>query len=123
MTPGPRQPKDWESFLYPIAEELNSLAAGVSGVEEARSPTTPVLQAFILQFTTDMPAGDELLNTTCHNGARPNSYRDFTGVFHGTYYYFPPVDPHTGRTLFNVRVLPMVSRTTASLAASAPAVA
>lgn len=89
----------------------------------AGSPTSHVLQAFIFQFTTVIPAGDKLLNTTGHNGARPNSCRDCTGVFQGTHYYFPPVDPHTGRTLFNVRDLPMVSRTAASLAASAAAVA
>ena len=60
VTPGPRQHADLESFLHPIAEELDKLAQGSSGVKVAGRDTTSVLRAFVLQFTTDMPAGDNV---------------------------------------------------------------
>lgn len=37
VTPGPKQPVDLESFLHPIAEELNKLARGISEVVGADS--------------------------------------------------------------------------------------
>jgi len=51
-----------ESFLHPIAEELNVLAAGMSRVTVPGFSEPQVVQAFVPQFTTDMPAGDKLLN-------------------------------------------------------------
>lgn len=64
VTPGPRQPADLESFLHPIAKQLDILARGISGVKVAECPTSQVVHAYALQFTTDMPAGDKLLNAT-----------------------------------------------------------
>lgn len=122
VTPGPRQPHDLESFMHAIAEELNILAAGVGGVAVAGAPTAQVLHAYVLQFTTDMPAGDKLLNMTGHNGARPNRDRDFTGVRHGSHYYFPPVDPRTKLRLFSIRGPPTAPRSATTLAAGAAAV-
>jgi len=40
VTPGPMQPVDLESFLHPMAEELNDLAKGVPGLIIPNS-TTP----------------------------------------------------------------------------------
>lgn len=102
VTPGPTQPADLESFLQPIAEELNSLAQGFPGVAVAGSATIEPLKAYVLQFTTDMPAGDKLMNPTGRNGRCPNRFRDFSGVLWGTHYYFPPVHPSTGATLFSI---------------------
>ena len=51
-----------ESFLHPIAAELNGLAAGVSGVTVAGNEEPELVRAFVIQLTTDMPAGDKLLN-------------------------------------------------------------
>jgi len=70
-TPGPGQPADLESFLHPIAEELSNLAGGVSGVTVAAFSEPEVVRAFVIQFTTDMPAGDKLINAIGANGEYP----------------------------------------------------
>jgi len=45
ITPGPGQPADLESYLHPIAEQLNALAAGVSGMSVAGFPEPQVVHA------------------------------------------------------------------------------
>jgi len=60
-----------ESFLHPIAEELNVLAAGMSRVTVPGFSEPQVVQAFVPQFTTDMPAGDKLLNAIEGNCEHP----------------------------------------------------
>jgi len=92
-TPGPGQPADLESFLHPIAEELNALAAGVAGITVAGCAGPQVVRAFVIQFTTDMPAGDKLINAIGGNGENPGRFRLFSGVWHKTRYYYPPYDP------------------------------
>lgn len=100
VTPGPKQPADLESFLEPIADQLNQLAAGLDGVYNAGSTQFRKLRAFQHQWTTDMPGGDKLGNATGHNGFKPNRFRDFHGVLHKTHMYFPPRDAGTGEALF-----------------------
>lgn len=48
VTPGPRQPADLESFLHPIAKQLDILARGISGVKVAECPTSQVVHAYAL---------------------------------------------------------------------------
>jgi len=60
ITRGPGQQADLESLLHPIAEELNALATGLSGVSVAGFAEPPMAQAFVIHFTTYVPAGDEL---------------------------------------------------------------
>ena len=79
ITPGPRQPVDLESFLHPLAEELNELARGIPGVRVAGTSEPVVLRAHPVQFTTDMSAGDKLLNTTGSGGYSPTGVVNFTG--------------------------------------------
>ena len=92
-TPGPGQPADLESFLHPIAEELNSLAAGVSGVTVAGFPEPQVVHAFVVQFTTDMPGGDKLLNAVGCNGEYAGRFRTFAGVKLKRRYCYAPYAP------------------------------
>jgi len=80
ITPGPGQPADLEYFLHPIAEELNALAAGVSGVSVTGFAEPQVVHAFVMQFTTDMPAGNKLLNAIGGNGEYPGRFRIISGV-------------------------------------------
>jgi len=97
ITPGPRQPVDLESFLHPLAEELNELAQGIPGVRVSGSSELCTLRAHAVQFTADMSAFDILLNTTGYNGYSPSRCREFHGVYHAAsnHYYFPPWDPTT----------------------------
>ena len=90
ITPGRSQPADLESFLHPIAEELDVLAAGESGVNVTGFPESQVVRAFVVQFTTDMPAGDKLLNAIGGNGEYPGRFRLFCGVWLNRRYYYPP---------------------------------
>ena len=93
ITPGSRQPVDLGSFLHPIADELTALAAGVRGVSVVGCTEPKVVHAFVIHFTTDMPAGDKLINAIGGNGENPGRFRLFYGVWHMTRYYFPPYAP------------------------------
>jgi len=68
ITAGQGKPVGVDSFLHPISKELNELAAGVLGVTVAGFPDPQVVHAFVMQFTTDMPAGDKLLKALSSNG-------------------------------------------------------
>ena len=93
ITPGRSQPADFESFLNPIAEELDVLAAGVSGVNVTGFPESQGVRAFDVQLTTDMPAGDKLLNAIVGNGEYTGRFRLFCGVWIDRRYYYPPYAP------------------------------
>lgn len=98
VTPGPKQPADFESYIHPIAEELNTLAICVPGVTVAGKQGQHTLEGYLLHISTDVPAGDELLNATGHNGHQPNRFRAFSGVYFKSHTYYPPVSPRTTRS-------------------------
>lgn len=117
ITPGPRQPHDFESVLHPVVEELNELARRIAGVKAFGLPGVHTLRARALPFTTDMPAGDKLLNAFGHNGYQPNRFRAFQGVFHppANHTYYPPTHPETGEVLFSVEGCTAPKRTAESI--------
>jgi len=121
-TPGPGQRSDLESFFHPIAEELNALAAGVAVVTVAGYEEPQVVCAFFIQFTTEMPAGDKLVNAIEGNGDNPGRFRIFSGVRQKRRYYYPPRDPDdppfSKRRRFDVTGNTTPRRTGASIAAS-----
>jgi len=114
VTPGPNAPADLESFLHPIAAQLDVLAAGIGGVTVACSDWTQVLRAYVLQYTSDMPGGDKMLNAKGHNARRPNRCRPFKGVHDGKVYRYPPVNPFTKKRLFSIHGAVLMRRTAAS---------
>ena len=122
ITLGPGQPSDLESFLLPIAQELNALAAGVAGVTVAGFEEPQVVRAFVIQFKTDMPAGDKLVNAIGGNGENPGRFRIFCSVRHKRRYYYPPHDPddpHLSKSRrFDVMGNTTPRRTAASILAS-----
>jgi len=97
ITSGPRQPVDLESFLHPLAEELNELAQGIPGARVSRSSELCTLRAHPAQFTAEMSAIDILLNTKGYNGYSPSRSRELHGVHHAAsnHHYFPPWDSTT----------------------------
>lgn len=116
VTPGPKQPADLESFLHPLAEELNTLAIGVPGIKVAGRPGEHTLRGYLLHVSSDMPGGDKIMNATGHNGHQPNRFRAFSGVYYRSHTYYPPVDPRSGAILFAVDSCPAPRRTAASIA-------
>jgi len=93
IIPGPGQPADLEYFLHPIAEQLNELAAGVSGVTIAGFPETQIVHAFVKQFTTDMPGGDKLLKPVGSNDEYSGTFRIFAGDRLKSRYSYAPYAP------------------------------
>ena len=55
------------------------------------------MHAYVLQFTTDMPGGDKLLNAKGHNAFCPGRFRLFFDVRADRRYYYPPVNTYTKR--------------------------
>jgi len=102
VTPGPREPKDLDSFLHPIMEELNILANGISGLKVHGSGAAHVLRVFLFQVTTDMPAGDKLINANGSNGMSPSRFRPLFGWCSAQHrhYYFLNLHPVTGGVFF-----------------------
>jgi len=120
VTSRPCEPVDLESFLHPIAEELNTLAQGVSGVKHAGRDCARVLQAFVMQFTSDKPGGDKLLDAKGCGAIHPGRFREFTGVRLKTQYCDPPVDPSNKKErLFSVQGTAANVRFAASLTTAA----
>ncbi|PPQ78920.1 hypothetical protein CVT24_012419, partial [Panaeolus cyanescens] len=77
--PGPRKPKDWDSFLWPLFEELVKLQRGV----EAYDPVLDVLFllcAFLVIAFGDIPAVSLMMRMKGHNGYRPCRFCNITGV-------------------------------------------
>jgi len=120
VTPGPRQPADLESFLHPIAAELNELAKGVPGLIVANSPTPVVLRTGVLNFTTDQPGGDKLCQLTGVSSYIYKRFRLFQGIYApaSSHVYFPREDL-SGKSLFKVHDCIAPQRTAASIAVSA----
>jgi len=127
VPPGLRQPVDLESFLHPIAEELNRLAKGVPGLIVSNSATPQVLRAGVLNFTTDQPCGDKLMNAKGVNSYVYNRLRIFEGIFDAasSHVYYPPRDPTPGsanKKLFSVHNCTVPRRTAVSIAEDAETV-
>lgn len=115
VTPGPKQPADLESFLHPIAEELHTLATGGPIVSAPGTQLKKVLRAYTLHISTDMPAGDKIMNATGHDGHQPNRFRAFSGVYFKSHTYYPPIHPSTSQALFSVDNCSVPRRTAASI--------
>jgi len=126
ITPGPGQLADLDFFLHPIAEEQNLLAAGESGVAVEWFPPPQVAHTFVVQFTTDIPGGDKLLNAIGCNGECARRFRTFAGVKIKRRYcyapYAPDDPPPSKRPRFDVQKDPTPHRTADSTTSGAATV-
>jgi len=93
ITPGPSRLADLESFFTPITDELNALAAGVTGVTVAGHGKPEIVCAFGIQFTTGKPRGDKMLNAMGGNGDNPGRFRRLSGVRRKRRYNYQPYAP------------------------------
>lgn len=70
VIPGPRSPKDLNSFLQPLIDELLELAKGVEAVDVLREELF-VLRAHLIPIFGDIPAITKALDFIGHNGLYP----------------------------------------------------
>ncbi|CDO71844.1 hypothetical protein BN946_scf184939.g68 [Trametes cinnabarina] len=70
VVPGPKKPKDFDSFLWPAVEELLRLAVGVPAFDSTSlSPFS--LHAYLVLVSGDMPAVSMIMQMKGHNGLFP----------------------------------------------------
>ena len=68
--PGPEKPKDMDSFLYPLVQELLKLSVGVRAYD-AVDKEIFTLRAYLITVFGDIPAVSMLLWMKGHNGRSP----------------------------------------------------
>ena len=61
FTPGPNNPKDLDSFLWPLVEEMLQLHKGIRMVWNAGVGEYFTLHAYITIVTADMPGREKLM--------------------------------------------------------------
>ena len=61
FTPGPNNPKDLDSFLWPMVEEMIQLQEGIPMVWNAAAEEYFTLRAYITIVTADMPGREKLM--------------------------------------------------------------
>jgi hypothetical protein len=70
LIPGPKSPKDYDSFLLPALEELLQLMRGIPAFD-ARYNRMFMLHAYLVLCFADMPALAKLLRLKGHNAISP----------------------------------------------------
>ena len=70
VVPGPYKPKDFDSFLWPLVEELLKLAAGIKAFDLS-SDEIFSLRAFLILAFGDIPAVSMIMRMKGHNGLVP----------------------------------------------------
>lgn len=93
VIPGPNKPKDADSFLWPLVEELLKLELGVSAYDVCASEKF-ALRAYLTTVFGDIPAVSMLMRMKGHNGVSPCRMCNIDGlrVPHGaggTTHYVP----------------------------------
>jgi hypothetical protein len=61
FTPGPNNPKDLDSFLWPLVEEMLKLHGGIRMAWNAGLEEYFTLRAYITIVTADMPGREKLM--------------------------------------------------------------
>ena len=84
ITPGPGEPVDLASFIVPLMTELDSLAAGVEGVQVHGEDVPIRLRTMLLHTSTEMVGGDKLTHMTGNSGRVPGRLRLIHGVVSGS---------------------------------------
>jgi hypothetical protein len=70
VVPGPYKPKDFDSFLWPLVEELLKLAAGIKAFDLSSNKIF-ALRAFLILVFGDIPAVSMVMRMKGHNGLVP----------------------------------------------------
>ena len=80
IIPGPKSPKDVDSFLVPLYNELTQLSDGVGEALDLTAEEFFVLRAYLILLFGDIPAMSKLLMMKGHNGHCPCRFCEIRGV-------------------------------------------
>jgi hypothetical protein len=79
VVPGPRKPHDFDSFLWPLVEELLRLEMGVAAHDDV-SERPIVLRAFLILVFGDIPAISMVMRMKGHGAVSPCRFCKIKGV-------------------------------------------
>lgn len=93
--PGPNNPKDLDSFLFPLVKELKELEKGVPYVWNGARKTYFTLKAHVCIIAADMPGREKLMNFKGNRGTSYCPYCYIHGVHNRGIYcpLNPPLNP------------------------------
>jgi hypothetical protein len=96
VIPGPKKPHDWDSFVWPLMEELLQLEAGVPAWD-AVDLVAFMLCVFLILVSRDMPAVSMMMHMSGTNGKCPCRFCKILGVRIPSYSmpYYVPLDRST----------------------------
>ena len=108
IIPGPQAPRDLNSFLEPLVEDLQSLEIGIPCWSPVMNKKI-TLRAYLLFFFGDMPAVAKLMCMHGHNAKKPCRVCMAQGSCKGTTYYLPLRSPinYTDDYAWDPRHLPI----------------
>jgi hypothetical protein len=87
--PGPKKPWDWDSFCWPLAQELIQLELGVKTYDTI-SQSIFLLHAYLILAFGDIPAVAQIMRMKGQNGISPCRICDIKGVrFESRTHYVP----------------------------------
>jgi hypothetical protein len=92
VIPSPNKPKDFDSFLWPLIEELLVLKGLGVDAWDAVAPETFRLHAHLLLVFGDIPAVSMVMCMKGHNGVSPCRYCEIKGVKNSDGPYYMPLD-------------------------------
>lgn len=79
VIPGPKQAKDTDSFLWPLVDEMLTLARGITAFDGLAKESF-ILHAYIILAFGDIPAVAKLMQMKGHNGRCPCRMCTITGI-------------------------------------------
>ena len=79
VIPGPKKPKDFDSFLYPFLQELFRLMQGVRALDILTSAFF-ILRAYLIAVFGDIPAISMVMRMKGHNGVCPCRMCEIKGI-------------------------------------------
>jgi hypothetical protein len=93
IIPGPRGPKDLNSFLEPLIDELGVLMKGVRHIWDSFQRKYVTIGAYLIIVSGDMPAVAKLMNFKGHRGMSPCRVCRLLGCLCENQYYYPLETP------------------------------
>jgi len=87
---GPKKPWDWDSFCWPLVQELIQLELGVKAFD-AISQALFLLHAYLILAFGDIPAMALIMRMKGKNGIRPCQIRNIKGVHFNSHTNYVPL--------------------------------